>query len=570
MLKIQTLLFKRHNFIIFDSQFRVMKKFLFYTISLIIILFSCGGNKETDFSPLKKNIWYSAQMPDGKELYISFTKNGYDEASGICFFDESKAIINKGNFEIIKSKEFVAKISNEKFSYKGNFTVKPDSLIFNIKKPEKSEVIFISHPINKLLGNENRYKKPIFEVINRKSVKYGKANGFYKSKHVDDMNSESYPDIILSVIKSIAKNLFTTELSLDMDIYQPREDIAKYRPLIMLIHGGAFIVGDKRDDFQVRLAKYYAKMGYVVVSINYRMGYVFLPGAYGNMERCIYRAVQDSRAAIRYMIHYKKKYHIDPNKIFVAGNSAGGFIALKTAFMNDDEAYESTKANLFMLYDDLGCLDCSTNDYKEDIKIDAVINMWGALTDIDILDKNEQIPTLLIHGDSDRIVPYDHGFPFKNIDNEYSKFFINEVYGSEPIYEKMQEYGIPSKLITIENGPHEPQFDNNNRYTKSQYLIQDAIRDFLFQRLSGDSLIISGPTEISASDNTAFYSVNAPKNSKVEWIINGGMAIPTNKNGTKVKVFWFKNSDSNSIMVRLYTINELLEESNSMNITIIQ
>lgn len=546
-----------------------MKQFIL-PITLIFILLSCGGSKKTDFGTLSSNFWYSATMPNGSNLYLHFNEKGINKASGQCFYASDKALVEDGSFEIRNSNELIIKVSGEETIYKGKFNVGADSLVFQMRKPEKTDITFIAIKTYSLQGNPNRYQKEIFDDVDRKTVKYGKAKGFYSTKKVKDMNSESYPDIIMSVTKSIAKNLFSEQISLNMDIYQPKGDSSKYRPLIMLIHGGAFIVGDKQDNFQVRLAKYYAKMGYVVASINYRMGYVFLPGAYGNMERCIYKAVQDSRAAIRYMIHHKKEYRIDPDKIFVAGNSAGGFIALKTAFMSDEEAYESTKANLFLFYEDLGCLDCSTNDYKEKIKIDAVVNMWGALTDLNLIDENEHIPTLLIHGDSDRIVPYEYDFPFRNVSEEYSTFFVKKVYGSKPIYEKLQEYEIPSKLITIEGGSHEPQFDEKNHYTHSQEIIQNAIMNFLYERLCGDSIVISGPLEIDNETNVANYSVNTSDKYKVQWIVEGGIAIPLNKSNAEVKIFWLKSSPQYSIKLRIKSKNDILIESKTLNISLIQ
>ncbi|PLW92668.1 MAG: hypothetical protein C0592_09685 [Marinilabiliales bacterium] len=547
-----------------------MRRLLFFlsSIILIVIILSCGGSRKTDFSTLHDGYWYSAILPSGSELYLKFEKKSFNEASGLAFFSPEQHMTELGTFSISGSSELTTKIKNREQEYSGKFEAGTDTLVFHMKKPEKADIYFIAHKTHSVGEPNNRYKTQIFDKVSRKTVKYGKAKGFYTTKKVKDMNSESYPEIIMSVTRSIAKNLFTETQTLNMDIYRPKGDSTKNRPLIMLIHGGAFIVGDKQDNFQVRLANYFAKMGYVVASINYRMGYVFLPGAYGNLERCIYRAVQDSRAAIRYMIHNKNKYGIDPDKIFVAGNSAGGFIALKTAFMGDEEAYESTGASLFMLYDDLGCLDCSTNDYKEKVKIDAVVNMWGALTHIDMLDSNERIPTLLIHGDSDRIVPYDYNNPFQNVDPEYTRFFMQKVYGSEPIYERLQKFDIPSKLITIRNGPHEPQFDDKNRYTSVQDTIQDVMKEFLYERLLGDTLIIKPLISDENDKSTAyFFEVNAPKGSLIEWVITDGdgAIIPVNKKQSKIKLFMFSTSSSITFKVRIKTRNGIIIESDFAN-----
>lgn len=48
------------------------------------------------------------------------------------------------------------------------------------------------------------------------------------------------------------------------------------RPLMIIIHGGAFIAGSKDDFIQQRMLKEFAKRGYVTASINYRLGMLIL------------------------------------------------------------------------------------------------------------------------------------------------------------------------------------------------------------------------------------------------------------------------------------------------------
>ena len=65
------------------------------------------------------------------------------------------------------------------------------------------------------------------------------------------------------------------------DIYEPAEDTETDRPLLIYIHTGNFLpqylngsaVGTKSDSVAVELCTRYAKMGYVVASIDYRLGW---------------------------------------------------------------------------------------------------------------------------------------------------------------------------------------------------------------------------------------------------------------------------------------------------------
>ena len=55
-----------------------------------------------------------------------------------------------------------------------------------------------------------------------------------------------------------------------MDSYVPENNLQN-RPLLMLIHGGAFYGGSKQQDALVDMANYYASRGFVVFSIDYRL-----------------------------------------------------------------------------------------------------------------------------------------------------------------------------------------------------------------------------------------------------------------------------------------------------------
>ena len=96
------------------------------------------------------------------------------------------------------------------------------------------------------------------------------------------------------------------------DIYEPAGDTETDRPLMIYIHTGNFLpqylngsaVGTKSDSVAVELCSRYAKMGYVVASIDYRLGWN--PLAATQSERtyqlinAAYRGVQDARTAVRF------------------------------------------------------------------------------------------------------------------------------------------------------------------------------------------------------------------------------------------------------------------------------
>ena len=101
-----------------------------------------------------------------------------------------------------------------------------------------------------------------------------------------------------------------------LDIYWPAEGNGPF-PVIVSIHGGAFMGGDKRD---MQLTPFLTTLehGYVVVSINYRMsGEAIFPAL-----------VHDLKAAIRWVRANASAYLFDPARIAAWGGSAGGYLAL--------------------------------------------------------------------------------------------------------------------------------------------------------------------------------------------------------------------------------------------------
>jgi acetyl esterase/lipase len=104
-----------------------------------------------------------------------------------------------------------------------------------------------------------------------------------------------------------------------LDIYWPETGDGPF-PVILSIHGGAFMMGDKRDD-QVKPMLVGLERGYAVVSMNYRMsGEAIFPAL-----------VQDAKAAVRWVRAHAGEYHFDPKKIAAWGGSAGGYLSLMVA-----------------------------------------------------------------------------------------------------------------------------------------------------------------------------------------------------------------------------------------------
>ncbi len=101
-----------------------------------------------------------------------------------------------------------------------------------------------------------------------------------------------------------------------LDIYWPAEGDGPF-PVIVSIHGGAFMGGDKRD-VQITPMLEALERGYAVVGVNYRMS--------GEAKFPV--LVHDVKAAIRWVRANAAAYMFDPGRIAVWGGAAGGYQAL--------------------------------------------------------------------------------------------------------------------------------------------------------------------------------------------------------------------------------------------------
>jgi acetyl esterase/lipase len=107
-----------------------------------------------------------------------------------------------------------------------------------------------------------------------------------------------------------------------LDLYIPNEGTGPF-PVIIEIHGGGFIMGSKSGDISPMLEG--VKRGYAVASINYRLsGEALFPAA-----------INDVKAAIKYLRANAEKYNLDSGKFATWGGSAGGNLSAMAAMSAD-------------------------------------------------------------------------------------------------------------------------------------------------------------------------------------------------------------------------------------------
>jgi acetyl esterase/lipase len=254
----------------------------------------------------------------------------------------------------------------------------------------------------------------------------------------------------------------TQDRPLYMDIFMPRDDTLSLRPAIVFFHSGAFIRGSRLNDDMVALCDSFARMGYVTATADYRLGIgatatwlfgmiVGISVTDVNLNRSLYRAIQDGRAAVRYLKYHASTYGIDPSRIFIAGSSAGGFIALHNVYMDKPEEIPLE----IYLEPSLGGLD-QIGIQGVDASPGAIVSYWAAIQNLGMIEENAT-PVLLIHGEADPIVPFKKGVPVKAVIPTFDgvNFTVSETYGSFCIDSVLTEKEIDHQTYFVKDKKHE-------------------------------------------------------------------------------------------------------------------
>ncbi|HEV3004767.1 MAG TPA: alpha/beta hydrolase, partial [Pirellulales bacterium] len=95
-------------------------------------------------------------------------------------------------------------------------------------------------------------------------------------------------------------------------------------PAIISVHGGRWVGGSKTDQSTIKVAPW-AELGFFAMSIDYRLtGCTPAPACY-----------QDLLCAVRWLHAHAETYKIDPKRIFLIGQSAGGHLVSLAATLGD-------------------------------------------------------------------------------------------------------------------------------------------------------------------------------------------------------------------------------------------
>ena len=193
-----------------------------------------------------------------------------------------------------------------------------------------------------------------------------------------------------------------------IDLYVP--DTQEPAPLFVLIHGGGFAFNDAQSRQAQFMYRYFRDHGFACASINYRLA----------TEAPFPAAIQDCKAAIRFLRAHAQEYGYSADHLSVWGESAGGYLAIMCAVTNDTQFNDLTfigqqetgnvTARVDTLVDYYGLVDSQTleaqwNELQIPAFVRQIANSWLSG---DVLEGYEDIHSYWLRKNISEMTPEEY------------------------------------------------------------------------------------------------------------------------------------------------------------------
>jgi len=230
------------------------------------------------------------------------------------------------------------------------------------------------------------------------------------------------------VAESIMKDVkYGSDAAQSIDIYLPAGRTTTDTKVILFIHGGSWSGGDKTDFNEAINAIRPQLTDYAIFTMNYRL-------ANGGANRYPSQ-MDDIQAAINFINSKADDYKINPNKMALAGASAGAHLALLQAYkFNSNGKVKAVidlfgPANLTTLYNNHPIPAASQPVLVNFLGATPATNptLYYEASPINYINAQAP-PTLILHGDADFIVPIEQS------NSLYAKLQLNQVKTEMKVY----------------------------------------------------------------------------------------------------------------------------------------
>ncbi len=217
-------------------------------------------------------------------------------------------------------------------------------------------------------------------------------------------SADPSPEAIPGAESRIYKSVGDTTL-LRLHVFQPTDTAASPRVGLIFFFGGGWTKGSVQQF--VPHARYFAAHGFVTVVADYRVK--------SRHDVTPFACVADAKSAVRWVRGHAAEFNIAPDRIVVAGGSAGGHLAACTALVagfntpGDNLAISAVPDALVLFNPVLDMVKFFVN--RRDNK--KLLKKISAISPIDHV-RPDAPPTLIFHGTGDKVVPITQAIDFCN------------------------------------------------------------------------------------------------------------------------------------------------------------
>ena len=263
--------------------------------------------------------------------------------------------------------------------------------------------------------------------------------------------NEITPDLAIPA-ETLNNVSYGSDAAQKMDIYLPAGRKTDSTKVVIMVHGGAWIEGDKSDFTSFVTVLQQRLPGYAIANINYRLANV--GGNYFPTQE------NDMKAAINFLVQKTDDYHIS-QKFVLLGASAGAHMALL-------QAYKYTSPKIRAVVDFFGPADMvslyNSSDFNTQFGLQLLLggtptgnpSRYQQTSPINFIDAQDP-PTIIFHGDQDMIVNVSQSTLLKN---------------------KLQTFGVTNQLTVYPGLDHDlwPPATMNASFDKIEAFIKANVQ----------------------------------------------------------------------------------------------
>jgi acetyl esterase/lipase len=281
---------------------------------------------------------------------------------------------------------------------------------------------------------------------------------FFVATAATALGADAASDARFTVLTDVAFLAPGRAEKLDVYLPAPRTD-GKLSPAVVWIHGGGWTGGTKAEARAKNICGTLVAAGYVALNIDYKLG----EGAWPTN-------LHDCKNAVRFLRTRAAEWRVDPDRIAVAGGSAGGHLALMVGYtagvkeLEPDAPYPGVSSALRAVIDMYGISDLFTRREVESdgrvtdkVRSPGPVGVYGdpgnqavyrLASPVTHIGKNSP-PTLILHGDKDTTV---------------------DLRQSQDLAAALAKKGVPHELVVVAGAGHTFDWETWNKQPMSRDL----------------------------------------------------------------------------------------------------